>query len=573
MDHDISDFDTFPLEELWLRRESPIAATEDTTQSTRDLADSATPLPRMSRELKGIRVLPSGSTGTDDFVAPRTSVLKSSTTLRFLSLILHWTLVGIHSALIFMWVKGPKHRLVVLMHQGIASLLLTISSTAFTTADPVDETGSPDPPAFDTTHDNAAAWSGLGSAVLHIWHQRTVVASREGVLLAALYLGNIAILHITMPNVLLLQSVPAYRSVLVETQVFWGGGFFVEGSLGLVPLMLGNASREGLRDGTLYEVLGANAGTGNATVNATGFNITCHSLPEAHRIPLKLYQGLEDRTVALDSAEMMIFVVPQTVQIFRCSQSLVLQTAVIDVKSREYSQNLLNLVPSVLFEPGQPGTQAEMLSSTWFVIESIYTSGNSRCGSGGLVSTIPSSEFPRFIARYTWRKFLSFADLTGNSKRYLIQKFNLAPAEDSKKPSNVALHDLENELSTIVAAMFWTLGHVFPSYGRPFTGKGQQLLTGPPEPPFLLKGNAMVNELLEETRLDVVVGLTASTIIALVSLRYSLFHDIPRGDKDLAIGGSGILHTIWLYRNHPELDRFLDQAERPTDENLRKAGW
>jgi hypothetical protein len=134
MDHDISDFDTFPLEELWLRRESPIAATEDATQSTRDLADSATPLPRMSQELKSIRVLPSGSIGTDDFVAPRTSVLKSLTTLRFLSLILHWTLVGIHSALIFMWVKGPEHRLVISMeHQGIASLLLTISSTAFTT--------------------------------------------------------------------------------------------------------------------------------------------------------------------------------------------------------------------------------------------------------------------------------------------------------------------------------------------------------------------------------------------------------------------------------------------------------
>jgi hypothetical protein len=173
-----------------------------------------------------------------------------------------------------------------------------------------------------TTHDNAAAWSGLGSAVLHIWHQRTVVASMEGVLLAALYLGNIAILHITMPNMLLLQSVPAYRSVLVETQglpsypssyqFFGEAGFFVVGSLGLVPLMLGNASKEGLRDGTLYEVLGANAGTGNATVNATGFNITCHSLPEAHRIPLELYAGPEDRTVALDAAETTIFVIPQT---------------------------------------------------------------------------------------------------------------------------------------------------------------------------------------------------------------------------------------------------------------------
>ncbi|KAJ7252162.1 hypothetical protein C8J57DRAFT_1238038 [Mycena rebaudengoi] len=35
--------------------------------------------------------------------------------------------------------------------------------------------------------------------------------------------------------------------------------------------------------------------------------------------------------------------------------------------------------------------------------------------------------------------------------------------------------------------------------------------------------------------------------------------------------GTGILHTIWLYRNHPELKILLDPVEYPADPNLRHA--
>ena len=43
-------------------------------------------------------------------------------------------------------------------------------------------------------------------------------------------------------------------------------------------------------------------------------------------------------------------------------------------------------------------------------------------------------------------------------------------------------------------------------------------------------------------------------------------------DKDLPIDGTGILHTMWLYRNHPDLQELLEHVEHPTDENLRAAG-
>ncbi|KAJ7824570.1 hypothetical protein B0H13DRAFT_335327 [Mycena leptocephala] len=39
--------------------------------------------------------------------------------------------------------------------------------------------------------------------------------------------------------------------------------------------ILGSTTTLGVRDGTLYDVPERNAGTGNVTVNATGFNITC----------------------------------------------------------------------------------------------------------------------------------------------------------------------------------------------------------------------------------------------------------------------------------------------------------
>ncbi|KAF7333175.1 hypothetical protein MVEN_02383300 [Mycena venus] len=39
-----------------------------------------------------------------------------------------------------------------------------------------------------------------------------------------------------------------------------------------------------------------------------------------------------------------------------------------------------------------------------------------------------------------------------------------------------------------------------------------------------------------------------------------------------SIDGTGLLHAIWLYRNHPELEDLLEQVEHPTKDNLRDAG-
>ncbi|KAF7346983.1 hypothetical protein MVEN_01451100 [Mycena venus] len=400
---------------------------------------------------------------------------------------------------------------------------------------------------------------------------------------------------------------------------------FARGSLHSLPLILRNSSSEGLYEGTLYDVLGANAGTGNITVNATGFSITCRSFPEARSIPTRL---LEDRKVALDSTDNVIgsirpaapniispfnliddsfrsdslliyttipivdsqgtfgpwlnFTRPivdpsdpygrqwldftQPVQPFRCSQLLVNQTAVIDAESRK----VLDIQPSVY-----------KTSSTWFPSAPLRPGPNGSTTGNYFVDAwavwydaMPKSEFTRVkpIPAVQNLDFVSVADL------YLIQKFNLAAIEDSQRPLNVTLHDLENALSTIVAAMFWTLGHVLPLHGSIVEGTDEQVfLNAPVEAPILLEGVATVHEMVAEARLDlniipVVVGLVASIALAWISLRYSLYHGVPRHAEDVTVEGSGILHTIWVYRNQRELETLLEHIEHPTDKNLRQAG-
>ncbi|KAJ6488826.1 hypothetical protein C8R45DRAFT_929531 [Mycena sanguinolenta] len=178
-----------------------------------------------------------------------------------------------------------------------------------------------------------------------------------------------------------------------------------------------------------------------------------------------------------------------------------------------------------------------------------------------LVASQPQSRF-----------FASIAD------RYFIQKLNLP--ENNSNTRNITLHDFENALSVEVASMFWTLGHMRPVQasnvqGTVFgNGTVIESLQSIPPGPILLPGNATVTQIFTATQLQissiaVSAGLVVSILLMAVSLlllRRSEF------DTNLPIGGTGILHIIWLYRNHPSLKKMLEQVEHPTDENLRAAG-
>ncbi|KAJ7828011.1 hypothetical protein B0H13DRAFT_2373448 [Mycena leptocephala] len=172
------------------------------------------------------------------------------------------------------------------------------------------------------------------------------------------------------------------------------------------------------------------------------------------------------------------------------------------------------------------------------------------------------------------------------SDLYLMQKFNLHPANQTSVPSAVTLHDLENALSELVATMFWTIGHIVPTYQVQLSDILQQDNTtvldyhlSEVENPVLLLpgGDTRATEQSIKIRLDlniiaVSLGLVGSVFLMLSSLQHSLPRAHHADEQDLSIYGKGLLHAIWLYRNHPELELLLEQVADPTDRHLRNAG-
>ncbi|KAJ7763001.1 hypothetical protein B0H16DRAFT_1883883 [Mycena metata] len=542
------------------------------------LLDSTTTLLRMSRE------------------APPKPRLKSSSTLGLLSLALHSALIVLHLTLIGIWGASLEHRLMFsLDSQKTVSFLITAISQTFGTiysallvfvtqtlwmrrSLQVNQT-------LTAMHDHAAAWTGIGSAMLHIWHQKTATASLTGAFAVFLYLGNILILHISTPALFSLQTFDFTRPLQVETHGLprynfgntseeWAAAYanmsnYASGSLYYLPSVLGSKGNLGLNGSTLYNVLDLNSGSGNVTVHATGFNMACTYLnPSPDSLA---YSGSWGSWV--NDSEDWPFLVPSTqpgaprtapaystipildsqnnhppevnlnppmngttdpvyrIQLFQCSQSLVNQTAVVDVQSRL----LLSVEPEIYKKT------SAWLPSNNFVVNT--STGNSFLDLwGAWYGSIPPSDFPR-DGNPEVPDFVSVADM------YIIQKLNLHPANINDAPNTVMLHDLENMLGEIAAGMFWT--------------------------PFF-RGNAIVTEIQTRGRLDlsiiavIVAGLTASIVLALLSLPTLILNKTPQ--KEIPLDGTGMLHAIWLYRNNLDLETELEQVEHPTDENLRQAG-
>ncbi|KAF8164135.1 hypothetical protein K438DRAFT_1984840 [Mycena galopus ATCC 62051] len=216
----------------------------------------------------------------------------STSRLKILSLSLHSTLVAIHIALLVVWSQGFENRVVSAVETFGTSALRVFITQKLVFRHNLRRTQT-----VTATHDSLVAWTGLGSALVSVWQQRAIPASIPGVLSAFVYLANILVLHVTFPGLLAVDSVLLNSSVSVITQglpVFNfpgydlsnqsdranamnrnSAGLYALDSLVSFPFLRIN-STEGLYGGTLYDVLQNNpAATGLASVNATGFNISC----------------------------------------------------------------------------------------------------------------------------------------------------------------------------------------------------------------------------------------------------------------------------------------------------------
>ncbi|KAF7328165.1 hypothetical protein MVEN_02574000 [Mycena venus] len=241
--------------------------------------------------------------------------------LRLSSLVFHSALVVIHLALVGIWSRGLEHRFTVaLENEKVASFLITATSTAFGTiysailvfvTQALSRRRSlQKDQVLTATHDNAAAWAGIGAALLHLWYQKAVRASLGRTLTAVLYLMTISGLHITISSLFSLVTFNSSRSFLSATIGLpaFNPAFtvtnsrmpsqrdemlvYVADSLYFLPSVLDSTTSLGLQDGSLYDMLDSDALSGNATVDASGFNITCGSVPEEDRSPLVYRDGV-----------------------------------------------------------------------------------------------------------------------------------------------------------------------------------------------------------------------------------------------------------------------------------------
>ncbi|KIJ06543.1 hypothetical protein PAXINDRAFT_158698 [Paxillus involutus ATCC 200175] len=174
-----------------------------------------------------------------------------------LCFLLHGFLAILHFTLLALYVTHTEHCLVIPLgtKSNIASTAVTIAMQSFITA-----------PA---THD------------LSLWCQWHVRSSIVGTVSIALYIGSIAMLHVTTSTLLSLRSFNGTTTVSVPTSPAisdlstcydaygWGDASSVTRLLGWPP----ETTIVGVNR-TLYDVLLDTSGTGNTTVNATTFEHT-----------------------------------------------------------------------------------------------------------------------------------------------------------------------------------------------------------------------------------------------------------------------------------------------------------
>ncbi|KAJ7479024.1 hypothetical protein FB451DRAFT_1450718 [Mycena latifolia] len=488
---------------------------------------------------------------------------------------------------------GLEHRLAFsLEHQKTISLLITATATTFGTIYStvlvfVAQTLSlrrrlqMEQP-LTAIHDSAAAWSELGSAVLRIWHQKALPASVIGVLSALLYLGNILVLHITTPALFSVETFNSSRLVPVGTYGLpaynWSTynlsnhddlmsnrsnlSDYVLGSTLSFQSTVWSTERLGLSGGTLYDVLDINSGVGNdltshagtpgkwactssrstddSALRLEGVNFTYYinpTQPEIISTPIGwlfpqdyilLYSTIPIVDSNNDMGPMVNLSRPMgnsvsAIQILQCSQTLVSQTAVVDSQIRQ----ILSVDKTIEKSDSVWHPYTLHLARTAHLSQpEIYSSTRKRALSCGRIDVLDKQACITVLYNYDTQSVI----LVGNIP-----------------PSHGPL-----------VAQF-TKGNI--------SGYGFEPVINPP---FLLQGNATVTQVSVQGRLDVAAGLVASVTLFLLSLSFSLggAHE----DKEIQMDGTGILHAIWLYRSHPELERLMPHVENPTDNNLREAG-
>ncbi|KAJ6509864.1 hypothetical protein DFH09DRAFT_271536 [Mycena vulgaris] len=480
-------------------------------------------------------------------------------------------------------------------------------------------------------HDNASAWTGIGLAVSTLWSQISIPASVIGTMTVTGYLGSIAVLHITTPALfsvelfntsfqrgIATQGIPELNKTASPNATI----AFIQQNLVFLPWLsrLDQSQTLGLLNGTLYDVLDINPSNGNAQVSATSFNISCGFLrgknikyngdwwnisletPGSRSTDKVIFYGIDstggnllqvldsgvDNSIILyttnsvmDSHNNTGYSLPikppmgpnstiSHLRFLQCSNSLIYQKAEVDCVSRQ----LVTLEKKVYKDHSAwrkytPPANPSLDITSSLVGSNLWTQ---------LLTEAPPTQIDYLFNSSNAQAFLSVVDV------YLMSRLRLTPSW-IKTPNvpytmdTLQLHDIENSLSALVASLYWMAGNV---QADGLSSKYAQLngIIYPeglnpeiPVPPVLKGGNTSITQLKSASRLDlsllpVVVGLGTSVLLFILAFPFCF----DTGGEKPQTDGMGVLQTIWLFRNHPDLDTLLPPTEIPTDTNLRSAG-
>ncbi|KAF8180038.1 hypothetical protein K438DRAFT_1976997 [Mycena galopus ATCC 62051] len=446
-----------------------------------------------------------------------------------------------------MFLGFALHLVLVLSH--LALLVLYLSLLVFITQKFALRRGLQFRKTLTASHDTTAAWIGLGSALETLFDQISVPSSVTGILLIVAYLLNISVLHITIPALFSVQAFNVSTPMNVNTQGFpqlnttldgGGSGTAFQETLEFLP-WTNQIPTLGLINGSLYEVLDVNDGQGVVSVPGVGFNITCSSLAAVNTRLINVtlsssMSGGGSSTTDTFQWEMEVQEAPSGTSQFQLYAT---------------SPNITRFLDVPFVSP-----HSVVLYSTTPIVDS-----------NGAVGT-PTTLNPPM----------------GNiSELYLIAQLGLSPPTfgtnfTQAQPTQIALHDLENALSSLVASILWTVGHIRPDHLQEIFDQGTSQLFNSsfPNPhPVLAIGRAIVDVPNPSSRLDLSIFAIAFGLAASISLfLLAAPHLISRstGGVKTLVGGTGVLHIIWLLRNHSEVQELFPEVEEPTKHNLRAAG-
>ncbi|KAJ7192930.1 hypothetical protein GGX14DRAFT_479502 [Mycena pura] len=482
------------------------------------------------------------------------------------------------------------------------------------------------------THDLAAAWTGIGSAISCLWQQQTICSSFAGIFSVLAYLASILTLHVTTPSLFAVEifnstnlinvstvGLPVLSSDIASPKIVNALTANVQ-TLTNLPY-LSSLATVGLDGATLYDVLALDnmaddtsttvLGTGTAEVTASTFQVDCGYLSNASAASFDWNATTGTWNVTISGQQGLHSLVPPMQGIVGSLYSLnYLVSSVIFYSTIPVLDANGDTAPQIN-PPSAPDGAAQSLQLFGCTHIVVPRTGVVVAQTGKLISLDNAGMTRRPSSVWaplndTDLLHIGLADgleqllmtpsgfIDAWSALYLASPLTnyqssatLTPGFFLSNPDFFMLSDLGlavRGINNTEAAQSITLASFEASLAKLLAS--MFWILGHVEPSYslagldstqtfntvttLVKGQTIVQEIFSQARLNIACGLAASTILLLISLQYLQFCSDLR--DSVRIDGTELLHGIWLYRHHPELATLMEHVENPTNENLRRAG-